>query len=166
MPIIDPITRDYDEMARKVAACCRDRLKTDKFCAEVDRMMKLRAQRRPKEMAQACIDERAKKLLMQNRAGWARDPSQPQQAVLVDKQGCVLTNLDNKPIKPWTGAGVHPGAQLPGFRSRPTYPAPPPFRKRGVIHLSRQRQRGYGWRRSLDQERELSLGGPQPPRLL
>ena len=72
MPIIDPITRDYAEMARKVAACCRDRLKTERFCAEVDRMMKLRAQRRPKEMAQACIDERAKKLIQSGKAGWAR----------------------------------------------------------------------------------------------
>ena len=29
MPIIDPITRDYSEMERKVAACCRDRMKRD-----------------------------------------------------------------------------------------------------------------------------------------
>ncbi len=116
MPIIDPITRDYAEMARKVAACCRDRLKTERFCAEVDRMMKLRAQRRPKEMAQACIDERAKKLIQSGKAGWARDPSRPRQAILVDKQGCVLTDLDNKPIKPWTGANVHiPASSAPAY---------------------------------------------------
>ncbi len=80
MTVIDFFPRDYDEMARRVAACCPDPQTTEKFCTEVDRMMEMRQLKWPMHMAADCIIERAKLLIAYDRAGWARVPAEPSPA--------------------------------------------------------------------------------------
>ena len=69
-------------------------------------MMEMRQLKWPMPMAVDCIVERAKLLVAYDRAGWARVPTRPGDVIVVDKQGCVLTDLDGEPIKPWIGANT------------------------------------------------------------
>ena len=115
MTVIDYFPRDYDVMARKVAEVAGDRRIADKFCSEVDKMMEMRQLKWPMHMAADCVIERAKLLVAFEKVGWARVPAKPGEAVLVDKQGCVLTDLDENPIKPYIAAIVRiPAPNPPG----------------------------------------------------
>lgn len=100
--------RDLGEVEKRITTQTRDRHTAERFGAEVATMMKRRSLAQPVQMAAACIGQRAKDLVMRNKAGWARVPASPQKFILVDPQGCVLTDLDGKDIPPPIGVSLPP----------------------------------------------------------
>ncbi|MCZ6666136.1 MAG: hypothetical protein O7B81_12580 [Gammaproteobacteria bacterium] len=77
---------------------------TQAFVGDVERMMQVRSSRQPMAMAVYTVNQRVTKLTAFGRAGWARDPQNPADAILVDPQGCVITDLNGNPIPPIIGA--------------------------------------------------------------
>lgn len=100
--------RDLGEVEKRITIQTRDRQTAERFGAKVATMMKRRSLAQPVQMATACIGQRAKDLVMRNKAGWARVPASPQKFILVDPQGCVLTDLDGKEIPPPIGVSLPP----------------------------------------------------------
>ncbi len=118
--------RDLAEVEKRISAQSRDRQTAERFGAEVATMIDRRRLNQPVQMAAACVEQRAKDLVMRNKAGWARLPANPQKFILVDPQGCVLTDLANKEIPPPIGtilkstAPNSPGMVISAFRAKVT----------------------------------------------
>ncbi len=106
MPLVDFFPRDFAEMVKKVEKVSPNPRETEAFVGEVERMMQVRSSRQPMAMAVYTVNQRVTKLTAFGRAGWARDPKNPADAILVDPQGCVITDLNGNPIPPIIGAIV------------------------------------------------------------
>lgn len=104
MPLVDFFPRDFAEMVKKVEKISPNPRETEAFVGEVERMMQVRSSRQPMAMAVYTVNQRVTKLTAFGRAGWARDPQNPADAILVDPQGCVITDLNGNPIPPIIGA--------------------------------------------------------------
>ena len=118
MPLVDFFPRDFAEMVKKVEKLGATPRETEAFVEEVAKMTKMRGSRLPMQMAVATVNQRVTKLLAFDRAGWARDPQNPADAILVDPQGCVITDLNGNPIPPTIGA------------------IPPPFTRRSAPQIA------------------------------
>ena len=108
MPATDPTAHEFTRLERQVASTSHDRRAGEGFCAEVLQTMAKRHSNRPMEMAALCIQERAKRLVAQKKAGWARVPREPRKFILVDPKGCVLTGHDGREIGPPVGVNLPP----------------------------------------------------------
>ncbi len=75
-----------------------DRRARDAFCGEVFKAMGRHRGAPPVKVAQACIQERVKRLMVRKMLGWARVPKNPNTFMLVDPKGCVITGIDAKEI--------------------------------------------------------------------
>ena len=104
MPLVDFFPRDFAEMVKKVEKVSPNPRETEAFVGEVERMMQVRSSRQPMAMGVYTVNQRVTKLTAFGRAGWARDPQNPADAILVDPQGCVITDLNGNPIPPIIGA--------------------------------------------------------------
>ena len=104
IPLVDFFPRDFAEMVKKVEKVGATPRETEAFVEEVAKMTQMRGSRQPMQMAVASVNQRVTKLLAFDRAGWARDPQNPSDAILVDPQGCVITDLNGNPIPPTIGA--------------------------------------------------------------
>jgi len=118
MPLVDFFPRDFAEMVKKVEKVSPNPRETEAFVGEVERMMQVRSSRQPMAMAVYTVNQRVTKLTAFGRAGWARDPKNPADAILVDPQGCVITDLNGNPIPPIIGA------------------IPPPFTRRSTHQIA------------------------------
>ena len=118
MPLVDFFPRDFAEMVKKVEKVSPNPRETQAFVEDVERMMQVRSSRQPMAMAVYTVNQRVTKLTAFGRAGWARDPQNPADAILVDPQGCVITDLNGNPIPPIIGA------------------IPPPFTRRSTHQIA------------------------------
>ena len=106
MPLVDFFPRDFAEMVKKVEKVSPNPRETEAFVGEVERMMQVRSSRQPMAMAVATVNQRVTKLTAFGRAGRARDPQNPADAIVVDPQGCVITDLNGNSILPTIGPTV------------------------------------------------------------
>ena len=120
MPLVDLFPRDFAEMVKQVEKLGATPRETEAFVEEVAQMTQMRGSRQPMQMAVASVNQRVTKLLVFDRAGWARDPQIPGDAILVDPQCCVITDLNGNPIPPTSARSSRRSPVARRSRSRTT----------------------------------------------
>lgn len=103
MPPVDHRALAIESLFKKILASTFNRQLAEQFIAECAKLIKLQSALLPNQILERCVQERGKKLAAMNRAGWARNPQQPDKFILVDPKGCVIVDFDGKEISPPAG---------------------------------------------------------------